>query len=49
MADINAKPKCPNCGAEGMEHIKQANLPKSLTRIIYCDACGHIYGVVSAS
>lgn len=45
----DSKPKCPTCNAEGVEQIKQENLPRSLTRVVFCKACGHVYGVVSAS
>ena len=48
-----AKPKCPECGVEGVEHFaskesrqrSKSNDPWFI--VIYCDACGYVYEVVS--
>ena len=46
-----AEPKCPNCGASGIEKV--ASTPsKELSRerrpwfyVAHCDDCGHVYGI----
>lgn len=46
-----AKPKCPECGVEGIEHIVSEDSNESSKggdawfNVAYCDKCGHIYGV----
>ena len=56
---VAAEPKCPQCSVIGVEHIlsrkggsgtakgKQSIL--SPFNIIYCNECGHVYGVTGAS
>lgn len=46
-----AEPKCPDCGARGMDHIvsRESN-EKSRTKqpwylVVHCAACGHVYDV----
>ena len=46
-----AEPKCPDCGAQGMDHIvsRESN-EKSRTKqpwylVVHCAACGHVYDV----
>ncbi len=46
-----AEPKCPKCGAEGIDKIvSQDSVEKSEAgderfNVAYCCACGHVYGV----
>lgn len=46
-----AKPKCPECGVEGIEHFTIGDIgkgsPPGVPRFesIYCDGCGHVYQV----
>ncbi len=46
-----AEPKCPNCGATGIEHIvskesnEQSKGGDAWFDIVHCDGCGHVYGV----
>lgn len=48
-----AEPRCPNCDAEGVEHIvSKDSQEKSKTKqpwfvVIYCDVCGHVYDVLA--
>ncbi len=45
------KPKCNSCGVEGIEHIiskkskEESKGGDPWFNIVYCDKCGHIYGV----
>lgn len=42
-----AQPKCPECSVKGVKNIL-LNLTQSSVapyEVIYCDKCGHIYGV----
>jgi uncharacterized Zn finger protein len=47
----DAKPKCPSCGVQGIEHIVSKNSTKESRggdakfEVAFCDSCGHIYGV----
>jgi len=46
-----AEPKCPDCGARGMDHIvSRESKEKSRTKqpwylVVHCAACGHVYDV----
>jgi len=46
-----AEPKCPDCGASGLDHIVAADSSdrskdgKPWFNVAYCEACGHVYGV----
>ena len=46
-----AKPKCPECGVEGLEHIISEDSVETSKagdpwfNIVFCDQCGHVYGV----
>lgn len=46
-----AKPKCPDCGTIGKEHIVSDESDEKSKggdpwfNIVYCDECGHVYGV----
>ena len=46
-----AEPKCPDCGATGIDNIT-SKPSKALSRerqawfhVAYCDECGHVYGI----
>ena len=46
-----ADPKCPDCGAEGLDHIRSEDSSQhsqggdAWFNIAFCDGCGHVYGV----
>ena len=46
-----AEPKCPDCGVVGVSHLvttdsqEKSRDGKALFNIVYCDGCGHVYGV----
>ena len=46
-----AKPTCPECAAEGIEHIVSEESTETSKggdawfNVAYCSSCGHIYGV----
>jgi len=46
-----AQPKCPDCGAVGMDQIvseeskQQSRGGDAWFDVVYCEHCGHIYGV----
>ncbi len=46
-----AKPTCPECAAEGIEHIvsqdsdEQTKGGDAWFNVAFCNNCGHIYGV----
>lgn len=46
-----AKPKCPECGVRGAEHIicddtdVYSENGEPWIEVAFCDQCGHIYGV----
>ena len=52
---IEADPKCPSCSVVGIDHIISRKGGSSGSRgkqfvlapfnVIFCDACGHVYGV----
>lgn len=52
---VEPDPKCPSCSAVGMDHIISRKGGGGGTRgkqfvlapfnVIFCDACGHVYGV----
>ena len=50
MADV--KPKCPQCGTEGIEHFaSQRSVQSSQSKdpwffVVYCDVCGHVHAVM---
>jgi curved DNA-binding protein CbpA len=56
---IEPEPRCPKCAVMGMEHVvsrKSGSGPArgkqfiaSPFQIIFCDQCGHVYGVAGAS
>jgi uncharacterized Zn finger protein len=45
------RPKCPDCGIKGIEHItstpseKQHGTGNQWFDVAHCDECGHVYGV----
>lgn len=46
-----AEPKCPECGIIGTSHIDSTESEvmnragEPWFEIVYCDQCGHVYGV----
>lgn len=48
-----AEPKCPDCGVQGIDQIVSGeSRERSRNRqpwflVVYCRACGHVYGVVA--
>ena len=56
---IEPEPRCPKCAVNGIEHVisrKAGSGPgrgkqfvASPFQVIFCDQCGHVYGVASAS
>ncbi len=48
-----ADPTCPACSAEGIENIVSADSQERAKggnpwfQVVYCDRCGHIYGVIA--
>ena len=48
-----ALPRCPSCETEGLEHIvtddsqQKSRDGKPWFNVIYCDSCGHVYGVLA--
>ena len=56
---VEPEPKCPSCSVVGTDHIISRKAGSSSTRgkqfvlapfnIIFCDACGHVYGVTPTS
>ena len=56
---VEAEPKCPSCAMVGGEHVVSRRGGGSKSRgkqfvlapfnIVFCDACGHIYGVTSSA
>jgi len=47
-----AEPKCPKCGAEGVDNItpKQTRPTTAppwhdIYGVVFCNQCGHVYGV----
>ncbi|HDS1692154.1 TPA: hypothetical protein QEM72_002657 [Pseudomonas putida] len=48
-----AQPKCPGCGAEGLDKIAAGKAPhksktnQTLFQVCFCAVCGHIHGVFS--
>ncbi len=54
-----SEPKCPSCAAVGVDHIVSRKGGASAARgkqfvlspfnIIFCSACGHVYGVTATS
>ena len=53
LQNEEVEPKCPNCGASGIEHFaSRESKQQSRTRepwffVIYCNKCGHVHGVIS--
>ena len=45
------KPKCPQCAAQGVEHIVRQEVVRSNQAdpfyVIFCASCGHIYGMIA--
>lgn len=56
---VEAEPKCPSCSAVGIDHIVSRKAGSSSARgkqfilapfnIVFCNACGHVYGVTPIS
>jgi curved DNA-binding protein CbpA len=56
---LEPEPRCPNCAAAGMDHVISRKSGSSKSRgkqfvispfqIIFCDQCGHVYGITGAS
>jgi len=54
-AKIQAEPKCPSCAVVGSEHVlsRRGGAPTGRGKqfilapfnIVFCDSCGHVYGV----
>ncbi len=48
-----ADPTCPACSAEGIENIVSAESSERAKggnpwfHVVFCDRCGHIYGVLA--
>ena len=46
-----AEPKCPECGMTGMDALVSPESQEASEggdpwfSVVYCDGCGHIYGV----
>jgi hypothetical protein len=53
MSEISAKskPKCPQCGIEGIEYMssenstEQSRLGDAWFDVVFCNQCGHIHGI----
>ncbi len=51
MQESQAQPKCPSCGAQGIEKIvsqastERSTMPAPWFFVAYCSDCGHVYGV----
>ncbi len=49
--DSMAEPKCPDCGASGIEKIvstpskEQSRERRPWFYVAHCDNCGHVYGI----
>jgi len=56
---IEPEPKCPSCSVIGTDHIVSRKGGAAVTRgkqfvlapfnIVFCDACGHVYGVTPST
>jgi len=56
---IEAEPKCPSCSAVGTDHIISRKGGASTARgkqfvlspfnVVFCDSCGHVYGITPSS
>ena len=56
---VEAEPKCPSCAVVGGEHVvsRRGGAAKSRGKqfvlapfnIVFCDSCGHIYGVTTSA
>jgi len=56
---VEAEPKCPSCAVVGGEHVvsRRGGGAKSRGKqfvlapfnIVFCDACGHVYGVTASA
>jgi len=56
---VEAEPKCPSCAVVGAEHVasRRGGAAKSRGKqfvqapfnVVFCDACGHIYGVTASA
>jgi len=52
-AQPTAQPKCPDCQAAGLDNIVSAESKEkngagdAWFNIVYCQKCGHIYGIFS--
>ena len=48
-----AEPKCPECGVVGADHLvskeskERSNDREPWFNIVFCDQCGHVYGLYS--
>ncbi len=58
-AKVEPEPKCPSCSAAGVDHIVSRKGGGGSSRgkqfilapfnIVFCNACGHVYGVTPSS
>ena len=57
--NLEPEPCCPRCSAVGMDHVISRKSGSSKSRgkqfvispfqVIFCDQCGHVYGITGAS
>lgn len=53
MSTNLGKPKCPQCGIIGIEHIgsqssqEQHRSGDAWFEVVFCTDCGHVYGVLT--
>jgi curved DNA-binding protein CbpA len=58
-AKLEPEPRCPQCSVTGMSHVVSRKSGSSAARgkqfitspfqVIFCDECGHVYGVAGSS
>jgi curved DNA-binding protein CbpA len=58
-AQVEPEPKCPSCSVVGIDHIVSRKAGSASSRgkqfilapfsIVFCNACGHVYGVTPTS
>jgi curved DNA-binding protein CbpA len=56
---LNPEPQCPRCSAVGLDHVTSRKAGSGASRgkqfvtspfqVVFCDQCGHVYGITGAS